>query len=162
MFAFFKPYNFSEMDAIDKKILMLLQQDAKLNTKEIAEKVGLSVSPTFERIKKLEQKEYIKKYVALLDPTKVGKSISVYCQVTLAVHSRELIDDFKQHILALPEIMGCYHVSGNYDFLLKVAVNDMNEYQKFVIDKLSVIKGISNVQSSFVMEEIKNDFAYNL
>jgi Lrp/AsnC family leucine-responsive transcriptional regulator len=150
------------MDAIDKKILMLLQQDAKLNTKEIAEKVGLSVSPTFERIKKLEQKEYIKKYVALLDPTKVGKSISVYCQVTLAVHSRELIDDFKQHILALPEIMGCYHVSGNYDFLLKVAVNDMNEYQKFVIDKLSVIKGISNVQSSFVMEEIKNDFAYNL
>lgn len=150
------------MDSIDKKILMLLQQDAKLNTKEIAEKVGLSVSPTFERIKKLEQKEYIKKYVALLDPTKVGKSISVYCQVTLAVHSRELIDDFKQHILALPEIMGCYHVSGNYDFLLKVAVNDMNEYQKFVIDKLSVIKGISNVQSSFVMEEIKNDFAYNL
>ena len=150
------------MDIIDKKILMLLQQDAKLNTKEIAEKVGLSVSPTFERIKKLEQKEYIKKYVALLDPTKVGKSISVYCQVTLAVHSRELIDDFKQHILALPEIMGCYHVSGNYDFLLKVAVNDMNEYQKFVIDKLSVIKGISNVQSSFVMEEIKNDFAYNL
>jgi Lrp/AsnC family leucine-responsive transcriptional regulator len=150
------------MDAIDKKILMLLQQDAKLNTKEIAEKVGLSVSPTFERIKKLEQKEYIKKYVALLDPTKVGKSISVYCQVTLAVHSRDLIDDFKQHILALPEIMGCYHVSGNYDFLLKVAVNDMNEYQKFVIDKLSVIKGISNVQSSFVMEEIKNDFAYNL
>ncbi|CAN1487377.1 Lrp Transcriptional regulators [Flavobacteriaceae bacterium] len=150
------------MDVIDNKILMLLQQDAKLNTKEIAEKVGLSVSPTFERIKKLEQKQYIKKYVALLEPTKVGKSISVYCQVTLAVHSRELIDDFKQHILVLPEIMGCFHVSGNYDFLLKVAVNDMNEYQKFIIDKLSVIKGISNVQSSFVMEEIKNDFAYNL
>ncbi|BFM43853.1 Lrp/AsnC family transcriptional regulator [Flavobacterium sp. CFS9] len=150
------------MDAIDKKILMLLQQDAKQNTKEIAEKIGLSVSPTFERIKKLEQKQYIKSYVALLDAEKIGKSISVYCQVTLAVHSRELIDAFKQHILVLPEITGCFHVSGNYDFLLKVAVNDMNEYQKFVIDKLSVIKGISNVQSSFVMEEIKNDFAYNL
>jgi len=150
------------MDAIDKKILMLLQQDAKLNTKEIAEKVGLSVSPTFERIKKLEQKKYIKNYVALLDAEKIGKSISVYCQVTLAVHSRELIDGFKQHILVLPEVTGCFHVSGNYDFLLKVAVNDMNEYQKFVIDKLSVIKGISNVQSSFVLEEIKNDFAYNL
>ena len=150
------------MDAIDKKILMLLQQDAKQNTKEIAEKVGLSVSPTFERIKKLEQKQYIKNYVALLDASKIGKSISVYCQVTLAVHSRELIDDFKQHILVLPEVNGCFHVSGNYDFLLKVAVNDMNEYQKFVIDKLSVIKGISNVQSSFVMEEIKNDFVYNL
>ncbi|TDE42719.1 Lrp/AsnC family transcriptional regulator [Flavobacterium rhamnosiphilum] len=150
------------MDATDKKILMLLQQNAKLNTKEIAEKVGLSVSPTFERIKKLEQKQYIKKYVALLDGTKIGKSISVYCQVTLAVHSRELIDDFKKHINELPEIMGCFHVSGNYDFLLKIAVNDMNEYQKFIIDKLSVIKGISNVQSSFVMEEIKNDIAYTL
>ena len=150
------------MDAIDKKILMLLQKDAKLNTKEIAEKVGLSVSPTFERIKKLEQKKYIKNYVALLDAEKIGKSISVYCQVTLAVHSRELIDSFKQQILVLKEVTGCFHVSGNYDFLLKVAVNDMNEYQKFVIDKLSVIKGISNVQSSFVLEEIKNDFAYNL
>ncbi len=150
------------MDVVDKKILMLLQQDAKLNTKEIAEKVGLSISPTFERIKKLEQKQYIKKYVALLDGTKIGKSISVYCQVTLAVHSRELIDDFKKQINLLPEIMGCFHVSGNYDFLLKIAVNDMNEYQKFIIDKLSVIKGISNVQSSFVMEEIKNDIAYRL
>jgi Lrp/AsnC family leucine-responsive transcriptional regulator len=150
------------MDATDKKILMLLQQNAKLNTKEIAEKVNLSVSPTFERIKKLEQKQYIKKYVALLDGTKIGKSITVYCQVTLAIHSRELIDDFKTHINTLPEIMGCFHVSGNYDFLLKIAVNDMNEYQKFIIDKLSVIKGISNVQSSFVMEEIKNDIAYTL
>ncbi|WP_158729084.1 MULTISPECIES: Lrp/AsnC family transcriptional regulator [unclassified Flavobacterium] len=150
------------MDETDKKILMLLQQNAKLNTKEIAEKVNLSVSPTFERIKKLEQKQYIKKYVALLDGIKIGKSISVYCQVTLAIHSRELIDDFKTQINTLPEIMGCFHVSGNYDFLLKIVVNDMNEYQKFIIDKLSVIKGISNVQSSFVMEEIKNDIAYSL
>ncbi|WP_040473981.1 Lrp/AsnC family transcriptional regulator [Flavobacterium frigoris] len=150
------------MDAIDKKILMLLQENAKYNTKEIADKVGLSVSPTFERIKKLEQKKYIKKYVALLDGEKIGKSINVYCQVTLAIHSRELIDDFKTQIAKLPEIMGCFHVSGNYDFLLKIAVNDMNEYQKFIIDKLSVIKGISNVQSSFVMEEIKNDGIYNL
>ena len=150
------------MDAIDKKILMLLQKDAKQNTKEIAEKVGLSVSPTFERIKKLEQKKYIKGYAAMLDASKIGKSISVYCQVTLAIHSRELIDEFKQQILALKEVNGCFHVSGNYDFLLKVAVNDMNEYQKFIIEKLSVIKGISNVQSSFVMEEIKNDFTYNL
>lgn len=150
------------MDAIDKKILMLLQQNAKYNTKEIAEKVGLSVSPTFERIKKLEQKKYIKKYVALLDPAKIGKAITVYCQVTLSIHSRELIDTFKEQVNKLPEIMGCFHVSGNYDFLLKIAVNDMNEYQQFIIDKLSVIKGISNVQSSFVMEEIKNDIAYNL
>ncbi|SHI41824.1 Lrp/AsnC family transcriptional regulator, leucine-responsive regulatory protein [Arenibacter nanhaiticus] len=150
------------MDDIDKKILMLLQRNAKQNTKEIAEKVGLTVSPTFERIKKLEQQGFIKGYVALLDGSKVGKSIVVYSQISLSVHSRELIDDFKTNIANLPEILGCHHVSGNYDFLLKVAVRDMNEYQQFVVDKLSVIKGISNVQSSFVMEEIKNDTAYIL
>lgn len=150
------------MDEIDRKILMLLQKNAKQNTKEIADKVGLTVSPTFERIKKLEQQGYIKNYVAILDGKKVGKSIIVYCQITLSTHSRELIDNFKMEIANLSEIMECHHVSGNYDFLLKIAINDMNEYQTFVIDKLSVIKGISNVQSSFVMEGIKNDTAYEL
>jgi len=150
------------MDTIDKKILMLLQQNSKQNTKQIATKIGLTVSPTFERIKKLEQQNYIKGYVAILNGEKIKKSIVIYCQISLAVHSRELIDNFKRGISKIPEIMGCHHMSGNYDFLLKVAVNDMNEYQKFVIDKLSVINGISNVQSSFVIEEITNDSAYNL
>ncbi len=148
------------MDKIDIKILKLLQRNAKQNTKEIAEIIGLSVSPTFERIKKLEQQKYINKYVAILDGSKLGKSIIVYCQVSLSIHSRELIDNFKKEVAKLPDIMGCHHVSGDYDFLLKIAVSDMNEYQALVVDKLSVIKGISNVQSSFVMEEIKNDSAY--
>jgi len=150
------------MDNIDKKILRLLQTNAKQNTKEIAEQVGLSVSPTFERIKKLEQNNYIKKYVAILNGEKIGKSIIVYCQISLTTHSRELIDNFKTQISNLPEIIGCQHVSGNYDFLLKVAVEDMNAYQVFVIDKLSVIAGIGNVQSSFVMEEIKGGNAFAL
>ena len=150
------------MDAIDKKILMQLQHNAKQNNKEIADKVGLSVSPTYERIKKLEQQGYIKQYVAILDGNKVGKGIKVYCQISLANHARQLIGNFKEAIANLPEIMGCDHVSGNYDFLLKVAVSDMNEYQHFVIDKLSVIEGISNVQSSFIMEEIKNGVEYGL
>ncbi|PKB42223.1 AsnC family transcriptional regulator [Cellulophaga sp. RHA19] len=150
------------MDAVDKKILMLLQQNAKQNTKEIADKIGLTVSPTFERIKKLEQQNYIKGYVALLNEEMINKTIKVYCHITLATHSRELIDNFKNNIAHLPEIMSCQHLSGNYDFLLKVAVSDMTQYQQFVLDKLSVIKGISNVQSSFVLEEIKNDTAYAL
>ncbi|ADY29586.1 MULTISPECIES: Lrp/AsnC family transcriptional regulator [Cellulophaga] len=150
------------MDAVDKKILMLLQQNAKQNTKEIADKIGLTVSPTFERIKKLEQQNYIKGYVALLNEEKINKAIKVYCHITLATHSRELIDNFKNNVAHLPEIMSCQHLSGNYDFLLKVAVSDMTQYQQFVLDKLSVIKGISNVQSSFVLEEIKNDTAYVL
>ena len=150
------------MDLIDKKILMLLQTNAKQNTKEIADKIGLSVSPTYERIRKLEQSGYIKSYVALLDSTKIDKSIMVYVQISLADHSRELIDNFKEKMKVLDEVMTCMHVSGNYDFLLKVAVTDMNEYQKFIIDKLSVIKGISNVQSSFVMEDTKNETRFKL
>ena len=141
---------------------MLLQTNAKQNTKEIADKIGLSVSPTYERIRKLEQSGYIKSYVALLDSTKIDKSIMVYVQISLADHSRELIDNFKEKMKVLDEVMTCMHVSGNYDFLLKVAVTDMNEYQKFIIDKLSVIKGISNVQSSFVMENTKNETRYKL
>jgi len=150
------------MDAIDKRILMVLQNDAKANIKMIAEKSGLSVSPTFARIKKLEQLGYIKKYVALLDEVKIGKSIQVFCQVTLSIHSKEVIDNFKKKIAKLSDVMGCYHVSGNYDFLLKIAVKDMNEYQQFAVEKLSVIEGISNVQSTFVLEEIKNEVAHKL
>lgn len=150
------------MDAIDRKILMLLQNNSKQNTKEIADKIGLTVSPTFERIKKLEQQGYIKKYVAILDGQKIGKTIVVYSQISLTTHSRALIDNFKKEMAGLTEVMECHHVSGNYDFLLKVAIGDMNEYQIFVIDKLSVIDGISNVQSSFVMEDIKSDTGYSL
>lgn len=150
------------MDVIDKKILMLLQKNAKQNTKEIADKIGLTISPTFERIKKLEEKNYIKGYVAILNGAKVNKSIIVYCQITLSKHSRELIDHFKREIAKITEIMGCYHVSGNYDFLLKVAVNDISEYQQFVVEKLAIIEEISNVQSSFVLDEIKNDTVFEL
>jgi len=150
------------MDAIDKKILMLLQENSKQNTKEIADKIGLTVSPTFERIKKLEQQKIIKNYVAVLDGEKIGKLVIVYCQISLATHSKELIENFKNEITALSEIMACHHVSGSYDFLLKIAVSGMTEYQNLVVDKLSVIKGISNVQSSFVMESIKNETAFEL
>jgi Lrp/AsnC family leucine-responsive transcriptional regulator len=110
----------------------------------------------------LEQLGYIKKYVALLDEVKIGKSIQVFCQVTLSIHSKEVIDNFKKQIAKLHDVMGCYHVSGNYDFLLKIAVKDMNEYQRFAVEKLSVIEGISNVQSTFVLEEIKNEVAHKL
>lgn len=150
------------MDEIDKKILMLLQQNSKQNTKEIADKIGLTVSPTFERIKKLEQQNYIKNYVAILNGEKIDKALLVYCQISLATHSKELIENFKTKITIFPEVMACLHVSGNYDFLLKISVKGMAEYQKLVVDKLAIIEGISNVQSSFVMESIKDETGYIL
>ncbi len=150
------------MDETDKKILRLLQKNAKQNTKEIASQIKLTISPTFERIKKLEQQGVIKGYVAILDRTKIGKSLMAYCQISLFKHSKELILNFRAEVAKFPEIIRCHHVSGNYDFLLEVAVNDMNEYQQFVVEKLSIVDGISNIQSSFVMEEIKEDTAYPL
>ncbi|WP_435264004.1 Lrp/AsnC family transcriptional regulator [Tenacibaculum sp. nBUS_03] len=150
------------MDKIDKEILMHLQENAKQNTKEIATKIGLTVTPTYERIKKLEQNGYVKKYVALLDRNLIGKQIIAYCQITLFKHQKELIDSFKENILRLPEVMECHHVSGNFDFLLKIAVNDMNHFQGLINDRLSVFEGISTIQSSFVMNSFKNTTVFDL
>ena len=150
------------MDLIDRKILMQLQANAKKNTKEIAGKVGLSVTPTYERIKKLEHQQIITSYVALLDRDKIGKQVVAYCQVTLLKHQKTLIDNFKSEILLLPQIMECHHVSGNFDFLLKIAVHNISEFHKFINEKLSVVDGISTMHSSFVMHSIKNTTAFDL
>lgn len=149
------------MDHTDRKILMELQR-SRQNTKEIAAKVGLSVTPTYERIKKLEKEGVIKAYVALLDREKVGKRVVAYCQVTLLQHQKELISKFEDAITRFPEIMECHHVSGNFDFLLKVAVGDIQEFHQFINEKLSVIDGISNIHSAFVMNSVKERTAFEL
>lgn len=150
------------MDAIDHKILMQLQENAKQNTKEIAGKVGLSVTPTYERIKKLEQQEVIKSYVALLDRTKIGKELIAYCQVTLVKQQKKMADNFKREILLLPDIMECHQVSGNFDYLLKVAVDDIAEFHNLLNEKLSNINGIATIHTSFVLDSVKDSTAYNL
>ncbi len=149
------------MDGIDRKILMELQR-SKQNTKEIAGKVGLSVTPTYERIKKLEQQGVIKGYVALLDREKIGKRVVAYCQVTLVKHQKELISRFEEQIQTFPEIMECHHVSGNFDFLLKIAVSDIPAFHQFINEKLSVIEGISNIHSAFVMNSVMEHTVYEL
>ena len=150
------------MDAIDKKILMLLQQNAKLNTKEIATKIGLTLTPTYERIKKIEESGYIKSYRAVLDRKKINKNTLVYCQVVLFKHQKKLIEDFTHEVLSYPEVLECHHVSGNFDFLLKVLVQDMDEFQEFINNKLSVVDYISTIHSSFVMKALKEDTPYKL
>ncbi|MGB2759082.1 MULTISPECIES: Lrp/AsnC family transcriptional regulator [Maribacter] len=150
------------MDSIDSKILMQLQENAKQNTKEIAAKVGLSVTPTYERIRKLEQAEVIKSYVALLDRTKIGKELIAYCQVTLSKQQKKLADSFKKEILLLPDIMECHQVSGNFDYLLKIAVDDIAGFHEFINEKLSIINGISTIHSSFVLNSVKDSTAYNI
>ena len=150
------------LDATDKKILNLLQQNSKANIKEIALKIGLTQTPTYERIKRLEKDGVIKNYIAVLDKEKVGFTIEVFCQVTLLVHSKDMITRFENAINKLDEVMECFHVAGNYDYLLKIIVKDMNCYQAFLKNKLSVLDSVANVQSTFVMSSTKDSTGFML
>ena len=143
------------LDTIDKKILLILQQNSKTNIKEIALKVGLTQTPTYERIKRLENSGIIEKYVAVLNKEKIGYHVEVFCQVTLLVHSKKLITKFEKAVNRIDDIKECFHVAGNYDYLLKVIVKDMKSYQFFLKNKLSVLDSVSNVQSTFVMTSTK-------
>ena len=150
------------LDLTDKKILNLLQQNSKANIKEIALKIGLTQTPTYERIKRLEKAGVIKNYIAVLDKEKVGYTIEVFCQVTLLVHSKEMITRFENAINKIDEVMECFHVAGNYDYLLKIIVKDMNSYQAFLKNKLSVLDSVANVQSTFVMSSTKDSAGLSL
>ena len=143
------------LDTIDKKILLILQQNSKTNIKEIALKVELTQTPTYERIRRLESSGIIEKYVAVLNKEKIGYHVEVFCQVTLLVHSKKLITKFEKAVNRIDEIKECFHVAGNYDYLLKVIVKDMKSYQYFLKNKLSVLDSVANVQSTFVMSSTK-------
>ena len=150
------------IDLTDKKILTFLQKNSKANIKEIALKIGLTQTPTYERIKRLEKYGIIEKYIAVLNKEKIGYTLEVFCQVTLLVHSKELITKFEKAVNTMEEIFQCFHVAGNYDYLLKVIVKDMNSYQYFLKNKLSVLDSVGNVQSTFVMSSTKEETIYNL
>ncbi|SDL75354.1 Lrp/AsnC family transcriptional regulator [Pedobacter antarcticus] len=148
-------------DKTDHQILKELQTDARLNAKQIAGRIGLSLTPTYERLKKIEQSGVVLRYVAVLDRDKIGKDIVALIQVSLRLHSKTMIIDFEQAVAAIPEVMECFHVAGNFDYSLKVVVSDMKCYQDFLSNKLAAIENIAHVQSSFVMKEIKYQTAYD-
>lgn len=150
------------MDKIDLKILMLLQENAKITHKEIAEKLNLSRTPIFDRIKKMERKGIIQQYVTVLNRKKIDKDLIVLCSVSLKEHGIEPVSEFQTAVNNFSQVMECYHVGGNYDFFLKVIVSDVNEYQTFVLHNLSQIKNIANVQSAFVIGELKYNLSYDL
>ena len=147
------------IDKIDITLLNLLQNNTKLNTKELAQKVGLSVTPTYERIKRLEKEGYIKQYVAILDRKLIDKNLMVMSFVSLILHSRDMQIEFEKSVIEYAEVIECFHVTGSYDYQLKVVVSDMEEYQSFIKNKLSSINNIANVQSSFVMSSLKDTTA---
>jgi DNA-binding Lrp family transcriptional regulator len=149
------------IDEIDKGILRELQKNAKITTKELASKLNLTISPVYERIKRLENMGFIREYVAILDKETIGKAFTSYCQVSMRYHE-EYIDKFEEEILKLDEVQECYHIAGQIDFLLKINVGSIDEYHNFIRYKLSKITNVGILNSAFVLKEIKKTYAYNI
>ncbi len=145
------------MDEMDKKILNLLQQNAKLTIKEIAAQLNLTPTPVFERIKKLEKNGSISGYHAKIDSAKIGNFLTTYCAITLDKHQKESISNFVENITAFDEVIACSHIAGQFDYLLKICVKDMEAYQVFMTEKLSTLTSIGKLQTSFVLSEVKQD-----
>ena len=150
------------LDETDLQILKTLQKNAKLTTKELADAVHLTPTPVFERQKRLERQGYIKKYVAILDPEKLGQGLQVFCKVKLKHINHEIADSFVRRIQRIPEVTECYNTSGAYDYLLKVRARDMKQYQDFVLTKLGDMDSVGSIESTFVMSEVKQIYGINL
>ncbi|MGR3853566.1 Lrp/AsnC family transcriptional regulator [Chryseobacterium indologenes] len=146
-----------QLDDKDVQLLRLLQKNAKLTVKELAKEVNLSTSPVFERVKRLEQEGFVKRYAAVLDAEKLNRGFTVFCQIKLKIHDRSVGYDFVKEILEIEEVAECYNISGDFDFLLKVQVRDMKHYQDFVFNKLGSVDSIGSTHSNFVMAEVKNN-----
>lgn len=143
-------------DTTDKKLLQLLQEDSRRTTKELALKLGLSVTAVYERVKKLEREGVISKYVALVDRNKVDKGFVVFCHLKLIQHTREYLTRFEKEVTRLDEVLECYHVSGDYDYILKIFVRDMEAYREFMVTKLTTLQHIGSTHSTFMIGEVKN------
>ncbi len=142
-------------DTTDKNLLDYLQQDSKQTNKELATKLNLSVTAVYERIKKLEKAGFIDQYVALINKQKIHNDFMVFCHVKLVKHSQDLVIKFEKEVANLNEVLECYHISGDYDYLLKVLVKDMAAFREFMVKKLTTINHIGSTHSMFVINEVK-------
>lgn len=151
-----------KFDEIDRQLLAMLQKDSKKTNKEYANKLGLSTTAVYERVKRLEKNKVVTNYVALVDKKKVNKAFVVLCHVKLIQHVKDNVLQFEREILKLEEIAECYHVSGDYDYILKVHVKDMEAYRGFMVSKLTAIANIGSTQSTFIINEVKHTTAIDV
>ena len=149
-------------DSIDKKLLHLLQKDSKQTNKELSNKLNLSVTAVYERIKKLEKQGVIAKYVALVSKEKVDKAFVAFCHIKLVKHAQDYVIKFEKEVTNLDEVLECYHISGDYDYLLKVLVKDMQSFRDFMVNKLTTINHIGSTHSMFMINEVKHTTAINV
>lgn len=150
------------LDATDLLILRAVQQNARLTTKELAAMAGLTTTPVYERLKRLEQAGFIRRYVAVLDAEKLGKGFSVFCNVKLKRINRDIASHFTEMVMGLPEVAECYNISGSFDYMLKIRVPDMKSYQAFLLNTLGSVDFLSSVESVFVMDEVKRDIGISI
>jgi len=145
----------SELDEIDRKLLTLLQRDSRLTLQELSDRVGLSPSPCHRRIKLLEERGVISHYAATVDQRKVGLPVSVFISIKLTRQKEEDLQRFAKAVANWPEVLECYLMTGHRDYLLRVVVSDLSAYEQFLKQKLTRLDGVSSIESSFALDQIK-------
>jgi len=145
-----------KLDSIDKKLINILQTDSKTSTKRISNQLHLSVTAIYERIKKLEKNGVIKNYITVLDKEKIGMNFTVFCKVKLVQHKHIFIEKFEKEVLQFQEVLECFNISGDYDYSLKVVVENQKAYRKFLNEKLTTLDYIGSTYSTFIISEVKN------
>lgn len=151
-----------KIDGTDRKLLELLQRDANTDIATLAREVNLSKTPVYDRIRRFFREGIIKKYVAVVDQGLLGKSMIVFCSVSLESQKLEGIDQFRQEVQGIKEVVECYLLGGESDFLLKLIVADLQAYHQVASGKLAAIPNVSQIRSSFVLDEVKYDHAIAL
>ena len=151
-----------KLDAIDLKLLNIIQHDSRKTIKEMAEMLHITSTPVFERLKRLEKDGFIDRYVAILNHSKLGKKMQAFIHLSIIDHSKEAVDSFVSQIEDYPEVMECHHVTGDSDFLIKVVVRDIEEFNDFITEKLSTVSNIGRLKSSFSLSVRKQTTAYDI
>jgi len=147
------------LDTLDKSILSHLQSDSKITTKELSVHLGLSATAVYERVRKMERKGIIEAYAVRINKKLVDLGFVVFCQIKLKEHRHEYLVKFEREVIKFKEVLECYNVSGDYDYLLKITVKDMEAYHQFLNDKLTYLDHIGSAHSTFIINEVKNTHA---
>lgn len=150
------------LDEIDRLILEIIQEDGRISNAELARRVDLSPPATYARLKGLEESGYIRGYVALLEPEKVGYDLFCFVQVTLELHNLERIEAFRCAVRQMPEVLECHHVTGDFDYLLKIAVHSRKELESFLMEQLTPAPGVARIHTHLVLSEVKSTTALKI
>ena len=151
-----------EIDAIDKSILSILQANGRISNQDLADRVGLSPSPCLRRVKALEARGIVQRYVALVDPGAVGQGLQAVVQVRLDRQTVDSVARFEKEILKHPQVLECYLVAGDWDYVLRVVARDLDDFRDFCVNRLAKITGVGNVKSSISMKQVKYSTALPL